>query len=265
MRVKLLLCVVIFACVGVWAQTQTYTYSKIDESTAVDNQGPNSVGWGSCVSCAGGNPNGTASIADAAFNTTPSKDGASHSFYISGSPYTDALWWYKVGANDAVSHFKMDFWLNVDASTSNAQAMEFDTFQFNRQNSPYPTGTEYMFGTQCNYSASVWDVWDAGNNRWMHTAIPCAQFTPGVWYHVSLTFHTAGRGKSEHYDSLTIVKYKSNGKIESNNRYKWGVLVASSPMPAGWSENMGLQFQMDIAGKGASMTDYVDGITLTAW
>jgi hypothetical protein len=231
----------------------------------VDDRGPNGVGWGSCVTCAGGDPNGTATIADTPFNTTPSSDGASRSFYISGSPFTDGLWWYKVGPNDAVSHFKMDFWLNVDASTSNAQAMEFDVFQFNQQKSPFPSGTEFMFGTQCNYAAGLWDVWDTLNKKWQHTSVGCVPFVPGTSYHLTLTFHSSSLGRYQHYDSLSIVRYNSNGKVASNQRYKWGITVGSGPMPAGWSENMGLQFQMDIAGGGANMTEYVDGVTLKAW
>jgi hypothetical protein len=260
---RLFFSVVLFACVGLRAQT--YTYSKIEESTAVDNQGPNGIGWGSCVACAGGDPNGIATIANAPFVTTPSKDGASRSFSISGSPYTNGLWWYKAGANNAVSHFKMDFWLNVDASTSNAQAMEFDVFQFNQHNSPFPTGTEFMFGTQCNYSAGVWDVWDMGHGKWLHSSIGCVRFTPDTWYHITLCFHASALGRYQHYDSLTIAQYKSNGKIAGTQSYKWGLTVGSGPMPAGWAENMGLQFQMDIAGAGADMMEYVDNVTLKAW
>src|SRR6476659_672992 len=93
------------------AGAQTLTYSNIDESVAVDNGGVGGVGWGSCVTCAGGDPNGTAS---------------------NGSSYTNGLWWYKVGPDDAVSQFKLDFWLNVSSSTQYAQALEFDVFQFNQ-------------------------------------------------------------------------------------------------------------------------------------
>ena len=35
------------------------------------------------------------------FYSSPSVDGASRDFYISGSAYTNGLWWYKVGANNA--------------------------------------------------------------------------------------------------------------------------------------------------------------------
>lgn len=53
------------------------------------------------------------------------------------------------------------------------------------------------------------------------------------------------------------MKYNSKGRCVSNQKYPWNIAVASGHMPPGWTENMGLQFQMDIAGVGASMTEYV--------
>ena len=264
MKTRIFLCFVVLL-VSSAVGAQVYTYSDLDQSVAVDTGGPGGIGWGSCVSCAGGDPNGTASINSTPFVTTPSEDGASLEFDISGSSYTDGLWWYKVGANNVVSHFKMDFWLNVDVSTQNAQTLEFDVFQFNQHNSSFLPGTESMFGTQCNYAAGVWQLWDTGNGQWLSTAVPCVPFTPNTWYHITLAFHGSSRSRYQHYDSLNIAQYNSKGKRATNQRYQWGVTVGSGPMPAGWGENMGLEFQMDIAGSGSSMTEYVDNVTLKAW
>jgi hypothetical protein len=261
----LFFCLVLLTSNWIWAQTLTYTYPNIEDSVTVDSGGPGGVGWGSCVSCAGGDPNGTASISSSPFITSPSVDGASRDFYISGTAYTDALWWYKVGPNDHVSHFKMDFWLNVTSDTQYAQALEFDVFQFNQQITQFATGTEFMFGTQCSYAAGVWDVWDMGNGRWLPTSVPCTAFAPNTWYHIKLNFHSSSLDHFQHYDSITIMEYNSKGRCVSSQRSPWNIAVASGPMPAGWTENMGLQFQMDIAGVGASMTEYVDNVTLTAW
>lgn len=247
------------------ASAQTFTYSKLEDSVVVDNGADGGVGWGSCVTCAGGDPAGTATIASSPFITRPSVDGASRDFYISGSAYTNGLWWYKVGTNDRVSHFKMDFWLNVNSDTQYAQALEFDVFQFNKQITQFATGTEFMFGTQCNYAAGVWDVWDAGHHKWLHTGVACTRFKANTWYHVALNFHSGSKDHLEHYDNLTIAQYDSRGRTVSNKTYNWNIAVASGPLPAGWGEDMGLQFQMDIANAGASMTEYVDRVTLTAW
>ena len=244
---------------------QKVIYQKIDESVAVDNGGNGGVGWGSCVICAGGVADGTASIASSPFITKPSVDGASRDFYINGSAYTNGLWWYKVGINDRASNFKMDFWLNVTSDTQHAQALEFDVFQLNKQITQFATGTEFMFGTQCNYAAGVWDVWDASHYKWSHTKVGCKQFTPNNWYHITLNFHRSSPDNYEHYDSVAIAQFDSRGKLVSNKTYNWNIVFPSAALPAGWGEDMGLQFQMDIANAGASMTEYVDGVTLTAW
>src|SRR4051794_28192243 len=94
----LVVLVALFSCAGM-AQTH---YNNIDDSTVVDNG--SGTGWGSCVDCAGGGSN-DAVIASSPNQTRPSKDGASRDFYISGAAYANGLWWYKVGANDAVSNF----------------------------------------------------------------------------------------------------------------------------------------------------------------
>jgi hypothetical protein len=219
---------------------QIYTYTKIDESAAVDNGSDGGVGWGSCVTCAGGVPNGTASIASLPFITSPSVDGASRDFYINGSAYTNGLWWYKVGTNDRVSHFKMDFWLNVTSDTKYAPALEFDVFQFNKQITQFATGTEFMFGTQCNYAAGVWDVWDAGHRKWSHTGVTCNRFKPNTWYHLTLNFHSSPKDHYQHYDSVTIAQYDARGRVVSNRTYNWNIAVASGPLPAGLGGRYGL-------------------------
>src|ERR1051325_9837203 len=128
------LSVVLLCSAFAWSTTR---YRNLDESTAIDD---GVTGWGSCVPCAGGSSNAT--ISSSPFQTYPSRDGSSRDFYISGDAYSNGLWWYKVGPNNAASNFNFDFWIYLDSSTQAAQALEFDIFQFIR-------GREYMFGTQC--------------------------------------------------------------------------------------------------------------------
>jgi hypothetical protein len=232
-----------------WAQTK---YSNIDDSTLVDN---GTVGWGSCVDCAGGNNN--ASISSTPFQSRPSLDGGSRDFYITGSAYSNGLWWYKVGPNDAASNFKFDFWMNVNSNTHGAQAMEFDTFQF-------LNGLEFMFGTQCNYSSGTWDVWNAAGSAWVHSAVPCKQFSQNYWYHVTFNYHRTN-DNYEHYDSLTIAQYTMKGKLQSSQTYNFNMAYLAGPLPTGWGDNLGVQFQMDIGPNGTSMEEWVDEVTLTAW
>ncbi len=245
---KLVLCFAMLLSSAAWGQT----YSNIDDSTAVDN---GSIGWGSCVTCAGGGSNAT--ISSSPFQTRPSMDGASRDFYINGAAYTNGLWWYKVGANDSVSNFNFDFWVYFNNGTQYAQALEFDTFQF-------ISGQEYMFGTQCDYASGTWDVWNQGAHAWVHTSVACIRFKFNVWYHITWAFHRDSNNY-EHYDSLTVTQYNNSGKVANSNTYNFNLAFPSGPTPAGWGDDLGVQFQMDVGPTGASMEEWVDEVTLTAW
>lgn len=240
----------VFATTTLWGQT----YSNINNSIAVDDGGLGAVGWGSCVTCAGG-ASDVATISSAPFQTSPSVDGSSRDFLISGDADANGLWWYKVGPNDAVSNFELDFWLYVASSTSYAQALEFDAFQFNK-------GVEYMFGTQCDYASGTWDVWNMGAGAWVHTKFKCAEFQPDTWYHLSWKFHRTSPANEESYDSLTIEQSGSRGRL-STTTDNFNLLYPSGPMPSTWTDNMGVQFQMDIGGTGETMEEWVDEVTLT--
>ncbi|HTR64374.1 MAG TPA: hypothetical protein VMH85_01285 [Terriglobales bacterium] len=246
-----LVCALLLSSTAAWSASSKYTH--LEDSTLVDN---GVVGWGSCVICAGGSSI-LATIASSPFQTSPSKDGSSRDFLISGNPYSNGLWWYKVGPNDAATTFTFDFWLNVAANTQAAQAMEFDTFQF-------ISGREYMFGTQCDYASGTWDLWNAGTLKWAHSKIACKKFAANTWYHITLAFHRTTSDNAQHYDSLTIVQYKANGKVASNNTYNFKTTYASQFTPPGWGDDLGVQFQMDIGGTGATMQEWVDQVTLTA-
>jgi len=245
-----IVCLVLLCSGAAWSSTK---YSNLQNSTAVDN---GVVGWGSCVPCAGG-ASDNASIASSPFQSTPSIDGSSRDFYISGAAYSNGLWWDKIGPNDAVSNFQYDFWLNVASNTQAAQALEFDTFQF-------ISGQEYMFGTQCDYASGVWDIWNSSALKWYGTGVPCRKFAANTWYHITLNFHRTS-DKYEHYDNLTIVQYNSSGKVAANNSYTFNKAFLSQKTPAGWGDDLGVQFQMDIGHSGAQMQEWVDLVSLTVW
>ena len=246
-----LLCAVLVCSATAWSVTK---YRNIENSTLVDN---GVVGWGSCVPCAGGSST-NASIASSPFQTSPSVNGSSRDFYISGDAYSNGLWWDKLGPNDAASNFTFDFWLNVSSSTQAAQTLEFDTFQL-------INGREYMFGTQCDYASGTWDLWNGGGPGWLHTSVPCKKFIANTWYHIVLSFHRSQPDQYEHYDNLTIAQYAANGNVASFNSYVLNRAFPSQLTPPGWGDDLGVQFQMDIGRKGAQMQEWVDEVTLTAW
>jgi hypothetical protein len=248
------LCVIAVVLFYSTASLAVTRYRKIEDSTATDN---GNLGWGSCIDCAGGGSN-NATISSSPFQTSPSLDGASRDFLISGDAYSNGLWWNKLGPNNSAANFSFDFWINVSSSTQAAQALEFDTFQF-------ISGHRYMFGTQCNYAAGVWDIWNESAIAWVHTKVPCKKFLVNTWYHITSNFHRTSPDNLEHYDNLTITQYKSSGRIAANSFYLINKTFPSGMTPSGWGDNLGIQFQMDIGPIGAQMQEWVDQVSLTAW
>ena len=237
-------CFVLLCSVAAWSATK---YSHLEDSKS----------WDSCIDCAGGGSN-IAHIASSPFFASPSREGSSRDFYMNGAAWSNALWWHKIGPNNAAKSFSFDFWLKVASNTAAAQAFEFDAFQF-------ISGRRYMFGTECSYGTGVWDIWDSGGWRWVHTKVPCKRFVPNVWYHVKMNFYRTNDFYM-HYDKLSIVQYKSDGAtVAAGNTYAFNKALPSGWNPSGWSDTIGVQFQMDIGPKGAQMQEWVDQVSLTVW
>jgi len=102
------------------------------------------TGWESCTVCAGANANGPVATYSMVENqASPSLDGASAKFSISGTtPYSDALWWKQLGAADTATHLKYDVAFYI-TNPGVAQALEFDNNQSNGVHT-------FTYGRQCN-------------------------------------------------------------------------------------------------------------------
>jgi hypothetical protein len=209
---------------------------------AIENRGA----WESCntPACAGGSGAGAYWMAQN--QTSPSLSGSSMEFYNSGV-WANALFYQKLGANDAVRNFLWDFYIYLDGnSTGAAQALEFDAFQ-------YIGGYNYMIGTQCNYAAGVWDTWDEASGQWIHSTIPCPQFSPNAWHHIQWYMQTLPN--SHQYQYLTLVV---DGKI-------YPVNITRNAKYLAWEDNLGVQWQLDVNATGGDYHEWVDQATLTVW
>ncbi len=121
----------------------------------------------SCTVCAGANASGSSAVYSMPhYQSSPSLSGASARFFLGGStPYSDALWWKQLGANNGITHFVYDLYFYL-TTPQYSQALEFDVNQSNGSK-------KFIFGTQCNLrGGSVWDVWDARYGTWRSTGIP---------------------------------------------------------------------------------------------
>jgi hypothetical protein len=208
-------------------------------------------GWMSCSSptCSGGIA-AAATYWMAPNQTTPALDGSSAEFYIDGPQYATDLFGLTFTHNAAVSHFIHDFYVYVDqASVSAIEALEFDLFHV-------ANGNKYMFGTECNYWKSTWDVWNEASQQWISTNAACSQFAPNSWHHVQWAVEQVGN--QIHYLTVTV-----DGSTQTI-----GAAYAYQPAPpSSWQNgSLGVQIQQDLSyTPGSGAHEWVDKETVYAW
>ena len=208
----------------------------------IDEQG----NWSYCHNpgCAGGSGGGSYWMAQ--HQNPPSRDGSSTEFFNSGV-WANALWWQKVGAHNSVHNFLYDFYVQVDSnSTHGGQALEFDVFQFVH-------GYNYMIGTQCDYGYGKWDTWDEHAGRWVRSSISCPRFSANTWHHVQ--WYMTTNTSAHTYTYVTLV-------VDGHN---YPVNITHSAKNLGWSDNLGVQFQLDVNASGEGYHEWTDNVKLTVW
>jgi hypothetical protein len=170
---------------------------------------------------------------------------------VTGPAWTNFLAWDKVGATSA-TYFNSDFWVLVP-NNPNIQALEYDLFSFN---SPY----EYMFGSECVIGAK-WQIWDHLHGHWLDTALACS-LSLGPWHHIQWWVHRVDGDYScdgfpcMYYDELGI-----DGVYTAFN-----LAEPAGSIPAGWSNDSGLNFQLDLSGapkRDATITEYIKNVNFT--
>ncbi len=202
--------------------------------------------WGSCngADCAGGSGQGVYWMAQN--QAAPSLSGRSTEFYTSGV-WENALWWQKLGNNDAAHNLLWDFFFYVDSNYNvSAQALEFDTFQF-------ISGYNYMIGTECDYGAQIWDTWDEAAGHWIHSNIPCPHFAANTWHHIQLYTQTNASAHQYKYVTLVVDGQSTPVNFVGNARY------------LNWGDNIGVQWQLDINKNGSGIHEWIDNAKLTVW
>lgn len=204
----------------------------------------NMSGWQSCTTCAGAGGNGpSATFSMNQFQASPSLSGSSTKFNISGStPFSDALWWKQLGADDAAANFKydLDFYItNPQAS----QALEFDVNQS-------IGNLKFIFGTQCAPKDGFWDVWDTAGGAWRSTGIPCPPPAAFTWHH--LTWELRRTSTQTIFVALTL-----DGVKHFINR-------AYNAIPVSAHE-LNVAFQMDMDSAAQAYSVWLDNVTLSYW
>ena len=201
-------------------------------------------GWQSCSSCAGAGGSGpTATISTSAGIASPSMSGDSRVFHIAGTkPYSNALWWKQLGAANSATNLVYDVYFYLKAP-QNAQALEFDSNQANGH-------MRWIFGTECNIAAGVWDVYGNADGKWLSTGIPCHRPTAFTWHHLTWEFKRTAT-------QLTYISVTLDGVKHYVNRTYTG--KASSV------NELNVAFQMDQRSNPVAFDTWLDTVSLKYW
>jgi hypothetical protein len=201
-------------------------------------------GWQWCGACSGIGGQGP----EVPFSLTqniqsPSLDGRSAIFWLGGTtPWSSALWWKQLGAQDGTTHFVYDLQFFIQNPAA-SQALEFDVNQS-------VNNLKYIFGTECDVAdGHHWRVWDTLSARWMATGASC-ELKANAWNHLTWEFERVG-GQT-HFVAVTL-----NGYRQVIDKYY---------SAKQWSgRELNVAFQMDGNYRQDDYSVWVDKVALYAW
>lgn len=176
---------------------------------------------------------------------SPSRDGSSAKFTISGSKrYSNALWWEFLEPSSSFTHFNYDLWFYIDHPDV-SQALEFDVNQT-------INGTRYTWGSECNFKADgKWDVWNPARGQWEPSHVDCPAFSAATWHH--LLWQLERVNGQVHYISLTV-----DGQV-------FPVDIYMNPQTNWVGNEIDVAFQMDGDSNQTPYNVWLDQVTLTQW
>jgi len=201
-------------------------------------------GWQSCSSCAGTGGSGpTSNISTQSGVASPSLTGSARMFSIAGTTaYSDALWWKQLGAANSATNLVYDVYFYL-TTPQYAQALEFDNNQANGH-------MRWIFGTECNIAAGVWDVYGNAQGKWLSTGIACHMPSAFKWHHLTWEFKRTAT-------QLTYIAVTLDGVKHFVNRTYTG--RASSV------NELNVAFQMDQKSNHVAYKTWLDKVSLKYW
>jgi hypothetical protein len=223
--------------VAVQASSLPATYTRVEEAT----------GWSTCGNCGNTGGNGqTASYSMTRGIPSPSLDGSSSKFSISGPAFTNGYWYLNHSApSTALSYLRYEFEIYIPSGYQNApQAIEFECQH--RLN-----GWVYNFAFQANYAANQWRTFNYVNSTWENVGLPLTRFAPGTWHHVIAYFHEYTAKHLVYHDGLTIdgvahpLSFTTPAKYTGNT---WDRFTNA--------------FQLDLNASGTPYHVYLDNMTI---
>lgn len=229
---------VIFLAVQMQASTASVTYTRVEEMT----------GWFTCGNC--GNSGSDGATADYVMTrgiTSPTLDGSSSKYSISGGgAYSNGYWYINHTApTRGVTYLAYDFYLYVPSGYQNApQAIEFECQQ-------RVGGWVYNFAWQANYAANSWRIFNYGTRTWTSVGLALQRFSAGTWHHIAAEFHTNTSTHTVYHDALTI-----DGVRHAVNH------AMAAKYTGNWSNRFTNAFQLDMNSDPTAYHVYVDNMQL---
>jgi hypothetical protein len=194
-------------------------------------------GWDSCDTCSGGSVSYS--------KTQVSDPPDSTQFFIGrGDAWAQALWWLRIGNDTSISHFvlEMDQMMEVPSASF---GLEFNVNQV-------LNGKWYKFSTQCSFGWGIWQVWDAANQHWVKTNVPCTRPQALTWRHIRLEYE-----RSNGQDHFISISY--DGKT-------YPVDMRFNPQPVSYTNgDFGVHFQLNGNADMIPYSVFVRNYNLTIW
>jgi hypothetical protein len=110
-----------------------------------------------------------------------------------------------------------------------------------------------MMGSQCDYGQGVWDTWNEASGQWIPTSIACPKFSANTWHHVQWYATTNTSAHTYTYKTLVV-----DGKSTSVNYTGYAKNL-------NWSDNLGVQWQLDVNATGGGYDEWIDNVQLAIW
>ena len=161
-----------------------------------------------------------------------------------GTAWAHALWWKRLGNDPTPSHFV----LTLDEYMEHPEA----SFGVEYEANQIVGGEWYDFATQCSFGVGIWQLWDAANQHWAPTSVPCVRPAPSTHVQVRLEF---ARSNSR----AVFVSIGTDGNVVPVN------MVFNPQAIDGASGDFGVHIQLNANGNPDPYSVWVHNLSLNYW
>jgi hypothetical protein len=231
------------------------TYNNLDPNTlppgvtvstqaTISKNAQANSGWQICVgTCANAAIPQTYTLTQNVASPSLNNDGTAASYFESGTPFGDVMWYYHFGDSPA-TNFVLDLYLMID-QPENVQAIEIASLKNDGLN-------WYKMSTQCNYQSGQFRAFNVQSFEWVNLGATCVPAKANTWQRVTLQFSTTGG--TTNFEGVSF-----DGVLQP-------ITASLPPEPqTAASELFGIHLQLDNANTTAGYTLYADDWTVYSW